>query len=167
MLRDNLEVNSGLVKFQNKESATAYLETLLQYYKTRQEEYGHQLAGHLRSAQDLPASSETPDRESRKEKGSQQATVKGWTKIGSLAVNSSDSRGAYAQVTLRIVEDYKSRVEKISEALKSFKDVDTLSQPGTKSYTLFIYKGVPEAVVVEGLAKKLEAFAFSASFRAV
>lgn len=168
MLRDNLELNSGLVKFRSKESAMAYMETLVQYYKTKQEEYGGQLSEHLRSAQGgaSPQPKEKPDKEQKKDKGSQ-PTAGGWSKVGTLSVNGSDSRGALAQVTLRIVEDYKSKVEKVSEALKSFKDVDTLSQPGTMSYTLFMYKGVPEGVIVESLERKLEAFAFSASFRAV
>lgn len=167
MLRDNLELNSGLVKFRTRESAVAYLETLLQYYKARQEEYGHQLGEHLRRGPEAPRPEEERGKEPKKEKGGQQPTAKGWTRAGSLPVNTSDTRGALAQVTLRIVDDYKSRVEKVSEALKSFQEVDNLSQPGTKSYTLFVYKGVPEGVIVESLPQKLEPFAFSATFRAV
>jgi hypothetical protein len=166
MLRDNLELNSGLVKFQSRENATAYLETLLQYYRTRLDEYGQQLAGHLRGA-DEPSAVKPSVKDAKKDKGAAQPSAKGWARVGSWLVNSSDAKGAYAQLTLRIVDDYKARVEKIAEALKSFKDVDSLSQPGTRSYTLFIFKGVPEAVVVEGLSRKVEAFAFSASFRAV
>jgi hypothetical protein len=162
MLHENLELNSGLVKFPSKESATAYLEAMLQYYKGRQEEYGHQLGEQLRSPQGPPQAKE---KEGKKEKGGQQAP-KGWFKVGSLPVNASDPKGALAQVTLRIVDDYKSRVEKLSDALKSFQEVDTLSQQGTRSYTLFVYKGVPEGVIVEGMVKK-EVFAFTARFRAV
>lgn len=169
MLRDNLELNSGLVRFQTKESAGAYMETLLEYYKSRLEEYGQRLAEHLRSGEGdpVPQPDYSHDREGKKDKGGQQSTAKGWSKVGTLLVNTSDTRGAMAQVTLRIVDDYKSRVERISAALRSFGDVDTLSQPGTKSYTLFVYRGVPEAVIVENLAKKAEAFAFSGTFRAV
>ena len=165
MLRDNLELNSGLVKFPSKESAIAYMEAMLQYYKTRQEEYGHQLGEQLRSPQGSSQGKEKQEKDSKKEKGGQQAP-KGWFKVGSLPVNSSDPKGALAQVTLRIVDDYKGRVEKLSDALKSFQEVDTLSQQGTKSYTLFVYKGVPEGVIVEGMEKR-EVFAFAANFRAV
>lgn len=166
MLRDNLELNSGLVRFKNRESVDAYLETLLQYYRSRLDEYGQQLAGHLRGFNESTGPKPT-EKEAKKDKNGHQPAAKGWAKVGTLPVNSTDVRGALAQVTLRIVEDYKSRVERISEALKSFKDVDTLSQPGTKSYILFVYKGVPEAVVVEAVDKKVEAFAFAATFRAV
>jgi hypothetical protein len=165
LLRDNLELNSGLVKFVSRESATAYLEALLEYYKARQEEYGHQLGEHLRSAPGAPPPKEKQEKEQKKEKGQPQ-TARGWTRVGSLPVNVSDPQGALAQATLRIVEDYKGRVEKVSEALKSFKDVDSLSQAGTRSYTLFVFKGVPEGVIVEE-APKREAFAFAARFRAV
>ena len=163
MLRDNLELNSGLVKFRSRESAVAYLETLLQYYKARQEEYGHQLGEQLRSPQGEAPKKEK--KEKKEDKGAQQP-VRGWTKVGSLPVNTSDTQGALSQVTLRIVDDYKSRVERVSEALKSFQDVDSLSQAGTKSYTLFVYKGVPEGVIVEDMSKK-EVFAFTGRFRAV
>ncbi|MDG6991002.1 MAG: hypothetical protein JRM99_06235 [Nitrososphaerota archaeon] len=163
MIRDNLELNSGLVKFRGKESVVAYLETLLQYYKARQEEYGHQLGEQLRSAPSAPPPKEKKE-DSKKDKGAQ--VPRGWAKVGTLPVNSSDPQGALAQVTLRIVDDYKSRVERVSDALKSFQDVDTLSQQGTKSYTLFVFKGVPEGVIVEGMAKH-EVFAFTARFRAV
>lgn len=166
MLRDKLELTSGLVRFLSKESASAYMETLVQYYKTRLEEYGQQLAGHLRSGNDAKPPRQAQEKESKKDKGGQQPLARGWSKVGSLLVNSSDAREALSQVTLRIVDDYKLRVEKVSEALKSFRDVDTLSQPGTKSYTLLVFKGVPEAVIVEDLAKKQELFAFSANFRA-
>ncbi|MDG6990657.1 MAG: hypothetical protein JRM99_04465 [Nitrososphaerota archaeon] len=164
MLRDNLELNSGLVKFRSKESAVAYLETLLQYYKTRQEEYGHQLGEQLRNPQ-AEAPKKEKKEEAKKDKG-EKPTPKGWVRVGSLPVNSSDPQGALAQVTLRIVDDYKSRVERVSDSLKSFQDVDTLSQVGTKTYTLFVYKGVPEGVIVESVAKK-EVFAFTARFRAI
>ena len=169
MLRDNLELNSGLVRFQSRESATAYLETLLQYYKSRQEEYGQQLAEHLRSSQSpqpQKKSEEKEQKKDKKDKKDQQPVAKGWARVGSLPVNTSDPLGARAQVTLRIVEDYKSRVEKVSEALKSFSDVDSLGRPGTSSYTLFVFKGVPEGVIVEAIAKK-EVFAFAGRFRAV
>ena len=164
MQSGSLELNSGLVKFQSKESAAAYLETLLQYYRARQDEYGHQLGEQLRSPQGSQPK-EKPQKDSKKDKGGQQAS-RGWVKVGSLPVNTSDPGGATAQVTLRIVDDYKSRVEKVSEALKSFPEVDTLSQAGTKSYTLFVYKGVPEGVIVEDTVKR-EAFAFAANFRTV
>lgn len=167
MLRNNLELNSGLVRFRSKESATAYLETLLQYYRSRQEEYAQQLADQLRTTQDSPRRKAESAKDSKKEKGGRQPSAQGWTKVGTLVVSSSDATGALAQVTLRITDDYRAKAEQVSEALKSFKDVDSLSQAGTRLYTLFVHRGVPEAVIVEDLARKADAFAFSASFRAV
>lgn len=167
MLRNNLELASGLVWFRDKDSARAYLEALLEYYKARQDEYGQQLAEELRSAQEAPQPAQRQEKESKKDKDGPRPMAKGWSRVGSLPVNSSDPRHALAEVTLRIIDDYKARVERIAEALKSLQDVDSLSQPGTKAYTLFIYRGVPEGVIVDDLAKKQEVFAFTASFRAV
>lgn len=167
MLRDNLELNSGLIKFHSKDSVSAYLETLLQYYKTRQEEYGHQLGEQLRSAQETPKERKKAEKEAKKEKGGKQPVAKGWSRVGPLLVNTGDAGAAIAEVTLRIVDDYKARVERVSDALKAFNDVDTLSQAGTRSYTLLVFRGVPEAVIIGEDAKKVEAFAFSGSFKAV
>ena len=167
MIRDNLELNSGLVKFHSREGVSTYLETLLEYYKSRQEEYGHQLGEYLRSEQSPQRPEREAKKDSKKDKDGQPQLSKGWARVGNLIVNSSDPKGGLAQVTLRIVDDYKARVEKVSDALKSFKDVDTLSQSGTTTYTLFVFKGVPEAVIVERAEKRVEAFAFSSTFRAV
>ena len=164
MLRNNLETNAGLVRFHSKEGLSAYLETLLEYYKTRHDEYGQQLGEHLRGTSDVGQGAPKQD---KKDKGGPKTTAKGWTKVGDLPVNVSDPAGALAQVTLRIVDDYKVKVERVTDALKSFKDIDSISQGAGTSYTLFIMKGVPEAVIVEYTAKKMEAFAFTASFKAV
>ena len=167
MLRNTLELGSGLVRFHTKDNARAYMETLLGYYKTRLEEYAQQLAEELRSAPDAPEQSRREKKDSKKGKDDPKQVPRGWRKVGSLAVNGTDTKRALAEVTLRIVDDYKARIDKISEALKSFDEVDTLSQPGTSAYTLFIYRGVPEAVLVNTMEKKQEVFAFSAKFRAV
>ena len=130
MLRGNLELNSGLVRFHGKDAAAAYLETLLEYYKARHEEYGQQLGEHLRRAQEPSQVAQKAEKLEKQQKGKegQQATAKGWAKVGTLPVNVTDSLGALAQVTLRIVEDYKSRIERVTDVLKSFKDIDSLSQ---------------------------------------
>ena len=167
MLRNNLETNAGLVKFHSRDAASAYLEAMLEYYRTKHEEYGQQLAEHLRISQEPSRGAPKPEKSEKKEKGAQQATAKGWTRIGTLPVNITDPQGALAQVTLRIVEDYKAKVEKITDALKSFKDIESVSQGAGAEYTLFIIRGVPEAVIVEYSTKKVEAFVFNASFRAV
>lgn len=172
MLRDNLELNSGLVRFRSKESASAYMETLLQYYKAKLDEYGQQLGVHLRNGQESQAAApvereQKKEKKDKKEKTGKQVVSKGWTRVGSLPVSVSNTDAGISEVTLKIVDDYKMKVEKVGEALKSFKDVDQLGQMGSKSYTLFMYRGVPEGIVIGDLEKRAEAFVFSASFKAV
>ena len=113
MLRNNLETNAGLVKFHPRDAASAYLEELLNYYKTKHEEYGQQLAEHLRMSQEPSQGAPRQEKQDKKDKdkGGPRATAKGWTQVGTLPVNISDPQGALAQVTLRIVEDYKMKGE--------------------------------------------------------
>ena len=166
MLRNNLETNAGLIRFHSRDAASAYLEALLEYYKTKHEEYAQQLGEHLRAVQE-PKAANGPKKPDKKDKGAQPTTAKGWTRLGELPVNVTDPQGALAQVTLRIVEDYKAKVERLTDVLKAFRDIESVTQGAGASYVLFIMKGVPEGVIVEHSTEKVEAFAFAASFRAV
>ena len=167
MFRNNLETNAGLVRFHSRDAVSAYLEALLEYYKSKHEEYGQQLGEHLRGTSEVREGAPKQEKADKKDKGGQKPTAKGWTRVGELPVNVSDPTGALAQVTLRIVEDYKAKVDRLTETLKSFKDIDSVSQGAGTSYTLYIMRGVPEGVIVEYTARRVEAFAFAASFRAV
>ncbi|MDG6898931.1 MAG: hypothetical protein JRN24_04235 [Nitrososphaerota archaeon] len=162
MLQGNLELGSGLVRFRSKEQAREYLEALLAHYKAKSEEYGGQMGELLRVAQ--PTGQES--KESKPAKEGQKVGAKGWMKMGSLPVNMSDPQRAISEVTLKIVEDYRLKIEKTGDALKSLDEIESHSSGG-QGYVFFISKGVPEAVVVEETAKKQELFVFSAKFRAV
>jgi len=48
LLRSDIELASGLVRFYSKEQARSYLEAMLEYYRMRSEEYGQQMGGLLR-----------------------------------------------------------------------------------------------------------------------
>lgn len=158
----NLELGLGLVRFRSKDQAREYLEALLAYYKAKSEEYGRQMGELLRNSK--PSAPETKDSKAPKE--GQRAAAKGWVKIGSLPVNMSEPQKAVAEVTLKIVDDCRSKVEKTSEALKSLDEIE--SRCGVSQYLVFfISKGVPEAVITEEAAKRQELFAFTAKFRAV
>ncbi len=158
----NLELGSGLVRFRSKEQARAYLEALLQHYKAKSEEYGGQMGELLRGAQQPVQEL----KEAKPTKEAQKVGVKGWVRMGTMPVNASEPLKALGEVTLKIVEDCKMKVEKTAEALKSFDEVDT-RMPGSPSLILFINRGVPEALIVDEGSKRSEIFAFNARFRAV
>jgi len=164
----NLELGSGLLRFRSKEQAREYMEQLLEYYKMRSEEYGGQMGELLRiaqaGAQEGKDQKDAKDAKAPKDAPKQQA--KGWVKMGALPVNSSDPQRAIAEVTLKIVEEYKIKVERTSEALKSLDEIESRAA-GSANLVFYVNRGVPEAVIIEGSAPKQETFAFSGSFRAV
>lgn len=162
MQLENLELGSGLVRFRSKDQAREYLEALLEYYKAKSDEYGGQMGELLRVAQ--PSGQEV--KESKTTKEAQKATAKGWVKIGSLPVNMSEPQKAISEVTLKIVEDYRLKVGRTNDALKSLDEIESRSS-GSQNLVFFISKGVPEAVIVEEAVKKQELFVFNAKFRAV
>ena len=157
-----LELGSGLVRLRSKEQASDYIEALLGFYKAKSEEYGGQMGELLRAVR--PAEHEP--RDPRQQKDGQRPTARGWLRIGSLPVNNSDPQKAMAEVTLRIVDDYKMKAEKTSEALKSLDEIESRN-PGPHNLVFFVNRGVPEAVIIEEAVRKQENFAFSANFRAV
>lgn len=169
MLRTEVELASGLVRFRSTEQARSYLEAMLEHYKLRLEEYGQQMAGLLRSAPGQPGEGETVKEEREEKNGKETAKVraKGWVKVGTLPVNVSDSAKATGEVVLKIVDEYKARTAKTAEALKSFGDLESLSISAGSVLTLFVNKGVPEALIVGAPEKAQEEFQLVAKFRAV
>jgi len=160
-----LELGSGLIRLRSKEQAREYMEALLGYYKGKSEEYGGQMGELLRTQR--PAEREPKDpRDPRQQKEAPRPMARGWLKMGSLPVNSSDPQKAMAEVTLKIVDDYKTKAEKTSEALKSLDEIESRN-PGPHNLVFFVNRGIPEAVIVEEALRKQETFAFSANFRAV
>jgi hypothetical protein len=162
--RGNLELGSGLLRFRSKDQAREYMEQLLDYYKLRSEEYGGQMGELLRA--DQPKGEEGREPKEGKAPKDAKLAAKGWLKMGSLPVNSSDPQKAMAEVTLKIVEEYKLKVERTTEALKSLDEIEAHNS-ASANLVFYISRGVPEAVIVEPGAPKLETFAFSGSFRAV
>jgi hypothetical protein len=165
LLRTDIELASGLVRLYSKEQARSYLEAMLEYYRMKSEEYGQQMGGLLREAP--PPSAEA--KENRKEgKGGKEAgkvVARGWVKVGTLPVNTGDTAKALGEVTLKIVEEYKARVAKTGDALKSFNDLESINVGDGSAYTLFISRGVPDALIVSVSEKARAAFSFAAKFR--
>ncbi len=174
MLRSDIELASGLVKFYSKDEARSYLEAMLEYYRMRSEEYGQQMGGLLRGPapppQDLKEDRKEgkESKEGKKEgKDAGRALAKGWVRVGTLPINTGDTAKAFGEVTLKIVEEYKMRVAKTTEALKSFGEMESINVSDGSVYTLFVNRGVPDALIVGAPVKKREVFSFAARFRAV
>ena len=162
MVSRRIELASGLVKFRSKEEVRSYLEEMLQYYKTVSEEYGQQMGTLLRGVQAPP-----PEVKVKQAKDEARPSSKGWVRLGSLPVNVSDPSKATAEVMLKVVEEYKTRIEKTTEALKSLVELDSVVGGDGQSLTLFVSKGIPEALILGSTEAKREVFSFVSAFRAV
>ncbi|MDV3243924.1 MAG: hypothetical protein LYZ66_01965 [Nitrososphaerales archaeon] len=176
MLRSDIELASGLVKFYSKDEARSYLEAMLEYYRMRSEEYGQQMGGLLRGSASVPEGLKEDKKEGKEDKKGKdgkdgkeggRALAKGWVRVGTLPVNTGDTAKAFGEVTLKIVEEYKMRVAKTTDALKSVGEMESINVSDGSVYTLFVNRGVPDALIVGAPVKKREVFSFAARFRAV
>jgi len=170
LLRSDIELASGLVRFYSRDQARSYLEAMLEYYRMRSEEYGQQMGGLLRGA--TPSSEDIKKdkkekKESKEEKEQGKGLAKGWARVGTLPVNTGDTSKALGEVTLKIVDEYKMRVAKTTDTLKSFGELESINVGDDSVYILFVNRGVPDALIVRAPEKKREVFNFAARFRAV
>lgn len=152
MLRRDVELASGLVRFYSKDQVMAYVENMIEYYKAKHEEYGQQMGGLLRGPAPQPSGGKEGKKETKEGREAAKVLGRGWVKVGTLPVNTGDSVRAMGEVTLKIVDEYKARVEKTSEALKSLSDLQSINVSDASAFTLFINRGVPEALIVADAA---------------
>lgn len=150
---------------------------MLDYYKSRLDIYGQQLGDQLRAepsqSQQQGEQKDKKDEKNDKkkdEKKDQKQPPKGEAGPKTLKViggfgNSSMVPKILAEVTLRVVDYYKARIELINGALKSMTEDPALSQSGAALYTLYILNGVPEAVLIDSSAKDRQMFVFAGRFR--
>ena len=163
MLRTDIELASGLVRFYSRDQARSYLEAMLEFYNTKSQEYGQQMGGLLRG--EAPGPAEGKAGKEGKEGG--KVAAKGWMKVGTLPVSTGDSTKALGEVTLKIVDEYKMRSARTAEALKAFNNLESINVSDGSSYVMFINRGVPEALIVNESKAKREPFSFVGRFRAV
>ncbi len=157
---------SGLVRFFSKDELKRFLKTLVERYQVENQKYGDQLGGLLRTLEQEKAAAKSAPKEA-KPKIDPKIPTRGWVKMGSLMINSSDPSGATAEVLYQLHEEVKTRLAKTSEALKSFEDLSSTAIPEAGLYYLMMKNGVPERVVVDLQSLKKDAFNFSADFRLV
>lgn len=163
MVLANIEKGSGLVRFFSKESVRAYIEAMLEYNKQRLEEYGAQLSSELRGKESTDGDKQKPQKDAKKNDKPQKTDVAS----GLMKVYTTNTSRVVAELTLQLVDEYKARVEALGDILKTFGDVESVSLPGTVSYTMFIVRGVPKAIVVESSDSKRETFNFSGAYKIV
>lgn len=157
----------GLTKFYAKEDVKKYLHDLVDYYQGQVDIFGEKLGTLMRSGQEK---GQDKGQEKHKEKGDEakgKGVPKGWVRMGSLLVNLGDPVTAMTEVSLQLHEEFKAKLAKTSEALKSYEEQANNVIPDNGTYFLLLRNGIPEKILVDAGEAKKEAFGFSAQFQLV
>ena len=148
----------GVVKFYNRADLKKYLKGLVELYQGEANQYGDNLGSLIRtSGVRKPADG--------KEQPKPQA--KGWVKMGSLIVNMSDPLTSMTEIMYQLHEEFKQKLAKTAEALKSYEDVAAANIPDGVSLVLQLRNGIPEKIVVDSQSMKRDSFRYSGKFRLV
>ena len=154
----------GLLKFYSKEEIKKYLRDLAGFYQGQVDTFGEQLGTLMRSGQEKAAE----DKKQKKQDDEKSKFVtKGWTKMGTLLVSLGGSVSAITEVSLQLHEEYKAKLAKTSEALKSFEEQANTLIPENSTYRLYLKNGVPERILVEAAEAKRDTFGYTAQFQLV
>lgn len=157
---------TGLVRFYSKDELRRYLKSLVETYQLQNQKFGDQLGGLLRVLEQEKAAAKQVTKDVKAHVDPKTAT-KGWIRMGSMLVNTSDPSGAMAEVLYQLHEDVKARIAKASEAVKSFEEMSSTTIPEAGLYYLQVRNGVPEKVIVDLQQTKRDAFSFTADFQLV
>ena len=163
---------SGLLRFYSKDEVKRYIRSLVENYQAQEKTFGDTLGSLLRTLEQEKAAvkaqpKEQKDKDKGKSQESQKAMARGWVKMGSMAVNISDPNGALAEVLFQLHQEVKAKLEKASDALKSYEELNSSAIPEAGMYYLQVRGGVPEKVIVDLQSKKRAPFNFASDFKLV
>lgn len=164
------EIATGLLKFYSQQEVVKYMKDVAEYYQKESEKYGDKLGGMLRAGPGEPPKEEKKKEEKKKEdkKGDQkQKGPGGWMRMGTLLLNPVASGPAMTEVMYQIHEEFKQKLARVNEAIKSFEMNASTMVPQNAAFQLYVRNGVPERVIVDVQEEKKAAFSFDAKFRVV
>jgi hypothetical protein len=147
------------MKFYSKDELRRYMKSLIEFYQGMAQSYGDQLGSLLRNIEQEKGSAKVP--------AAGKVVAKGWVKMGPMYVNAGDSKGAMAEVLFQAHEESKSRLAKITEAVKAFEESSSSAIPEASLYFLLLRNGIPERIVPDMQAKAKDSFKFNAAFQVV
>lgn len=162
------------MRFYSKEEFRRFMKSLIEHYQGQSQRYGDRLGTLLRTlevqkatARDQPKEKESKGKEKQNGQEAQKFQARGWVKMGTLLVNTSDPNGAMAEVLFQLHEEAKGRLAKTTEAMKSYEELNSTTVPEASLYYLQMRNGVPERLVVDLNQNKQQTFSFSADFKLV
>lgn len=140
---------SGVLRFYSLTDVRRYLKELLDTYQMEYDKSSNMIGSLLRSDGG---------------KGMEVIMSKGWTKVGTLIVNLTDSEKAGMEVVFQVVNEIKPRVTRTEEVLKSFESVEALPIPDNATFLLYLRGGVPERLIVDSTVTRPQKFKLAGKF---
>jgi len=157
---------TGLLRFYSRDELRRYLKLVVESYQLQNQKFGDQLGGLLRVLEQEKAAAKAVAKDT-KAHADPKTPTKGWVKMGTIMVNTSDPGGALAEVLYQLHEDVKAKLAKAGDAVKSFEEMSSATIPEAGMYYLQVRNGIPERVVVDLQRTKRDAFSFTADFQLV
>jgi len=154
----------GLMKFYSREEIRGYLRNLVDYYQGQVDSFGERLGTLMRTAEEKTGDDK---RQNKQPEDKSKGVTKGWLRMGTLLVSLGSSVSAMTEVSLQLHEEFKAKLAKTSEALKSFEEQANTIIPENATYHLYLRNGVPERVLVEAQEARRDTFGYSAQFQLV
>jgi hypothetical protein len=141
---------SGLLTFDSIPDLRVYVRQLLSYYEKQFDLYSQKVGSLMRLYE-------------KEQKGFQNRRFReeNWEKVGMLMVNKRDSMLGTLEIMLEAMEEYKVKMNRTSEVLVSFEDLEQFSSPDNASVTLYLRNGVPMRIVFDTLRPKTEVAAIT------
>ncbi|MCS4537950.1 MAG: hypothetical protein HYY67_03725 [Thaumarchaeota archaeon] len=158
----------GLKTFYSKEALRNYVKELTEHYQREADKYGEWLGKLIRAPQQQEGSQKDKNaHKDQKVKGSNKPLSKGWSKMGQMFVNLSDPNVGMTEVLFDVFEEFKLKISKTTEALKSLESIESLGKQEGASYMLYLVDGVPSKLVIDTQNARPQQFIFSADFQVV
>ncbi len=152
----------GLVKFYGRDDLKKYLKGLVELYQGQANNYGDKLGELIRASEQQKQVGQKPGA-----KTDTKTQAKGWVKMGTLLVNSTDSIASMTEIMYQLHEEFKQKLARTTDAVKSFEDGAAAVIPDGVSLSLQLRNGVPERLVINAQGAKRETFRFSGKFTLV
>ena len=166
MSQRRLELGSAILTFYSHDEVTRYLRDLGEYFQKESERYGDKLGNMLRGpGQAAPAPKES--KKDDKKADQKKPAPGGWVKMGSILVNTANTDSATTEVMYQVHEDLKLKLQRTTEALKSFEQSANTLIPQGSTFEVYVKNGVPERIVAKAGEAKKATFNFDGRFRVV
>lgn len=147
-----LDLTSGMIRFFSLEDMRRHIKELLDSYNREYDRSSNVIGALLRD---------------QGKKGEEILRSKGWTKVGSVYVNSIDPAHGSMEAVFLLLNEMKPRVAQTEEVLKSFDLIENLPIPPASTFLLLLRSGVPERIIIDSDVKRPEKYAYKASLTTV